>query len=176
MSGVPGPSVQSIVIPDPKDIQNPSLKYAMMQLTTANNLRQDARTKMDNIADVQSQQKIANSYLDVFRQAQSDAANKNGEGEGKKYIKIREFQIDWLKSHNIKYPSKVDKGDLFLSGDEWDLVCKGTQSYIEGIGANMQQQMVLAQDALGQYNSYVQGASSSVNSGLETSKYVNRGQ
>ena len=161
---------------DPTKNPTPMFRFAMLELETAKNIRESATYLMNSIADTQREQKSASSYLDQFRKNQNDAATGQGEGDKNKYVKIQQWQIDWLNSHNIKYPSKVDKGDYFLNADEWDLICKGTQAYIDNIGSSTQQKMVQAQDALGQYNAQVQGATSSITNDIELSRTVNTTQ
>ncbi len=172
-----GPITRAPVdIPDPSTIKNPSLRFAMTQLGHAEGLRQEARTKMDEIAQTQEKQKEAGGYLDVFRKNQSDTGEGHAEDKDGKWRLISQAQIDWCKANDIQLPSKVDRDDLWLNANEWDLVAKGTQAYIDKVGADTQQKMVMAQDALGQFNAYTQGANSSINAGNETMKYAARGQ
>ena len=161
---------------DPTKNPTPMFRYAMLELVTAKNIRESATSLMNSIADTQREQKGASSYLDLFRQRQSDVREGHGSGSQGKWEKILPEDIAWLKHHNIKYPSKVDKGDTWLNADEWDLVCKGVQAYIDNIGSSTQQKMVQAQDALGQYNSQVQGATSSITNDIELSRSVNTTQ
>ena len=161
---------------DPTKNPTPMFRYAMLELVTARNIRESATSLMNSIADTQREQKAASSYLDQFRKHQSDVSQGHGSGSQGKWERIQQWQIDWLKSHNIKYPSKVDTGDTWLNADEWDLICKGTQAYIDNIGSSTQQKMVQAQDALGQYNAQVQGATSSITNDIELSRSVNTTQ
>ncbi|WP_286035890.1 hypothetical protein, partial [Succinatimonas hippei] len=50
------------------------------------------------------------------------------------------------------------------------------ESSQEELGTDIQQQMVFVQDYIGQYNSYMQGASSAISTANETLKSLARGQ
>ncbi len=62
-----------------------------------------------------------------------------------------------------------------LTTERLDTIIASLQAVQDETGSDIQQQMVLIQDAMGQYNSYTQGASSAISAAAETTKAVARG-
>lgn len=73
-----------------------------------------------------------------------------------------------LSQANINISSSFDSNTV----SEW---ISNLEAIQEEVGSNIQQEMVLIQDAMGQYNSYTQGASSAISQASETLKTVARG-
>lgn len=74
------------------------------------------------------------------------------------------------QQYNIDLPTSGK-----LTNERLDEVIASLQAVQEEVGSNIQQEMVLIQDSMGQYNSYTQGASSAISQAYETLKAVTRG-
>ena len=59
---------------------------------------------------------------------------------------------------------------------DWDFNIKSLTNYQETVGNKTQTLMVYLQDFIGQYNSYLQGASSSINDAKNVLSAIARGQ
>lgn len=70
----------------------------------------------------------------------------------------------------------IDLSDGISSADEIDSMIASLESLQEEVGSNIQQEMVFVQDYMGQYNSYTQGASSSISKASDTLTSVASGR
>ncbi len=61
------------------------------------------------------------------------------------------------------------------SAEDWDVMIASLQAKQEEVGTNTQQLMVYVQDFMGQYNSYLQGANSSIQESNQTLGSIARG-
>lgn len=80
----------------------------------------------------------------------------------------------YMDTNKISYP-KSNQG-LLYSSDQWKSVIRGLEDYIEKTGAQVQSLMVKMQELMGEYNSYSQGASSSLQGGYKPLQGITRGQ
>lgn len=161
--------------------------YAELQLGLYKENYDNALNQMKAIEKEHEEQKDISEHLDKFRKEEQDAE------DGKKDVQMSDEDIDWCRRHHIPLPKKADpkskysdwdraiaesegmhlppedmKGDYNFSGDEWKLVCNGCQSLLDRTGTEIQQQMVMVQDAIGQSNAYLNGANESVQKGNQT--------
>ena len=73
----------------------------------------------------------------------------------------------YMDTNKISYP-KSNQG-LLYSSDQWKSVIRGWRIYRK-TGAQVQSLMVKMQELMGEYNSYSQGASSSLQGGYKLSR------
>ena len=65
--------------------------------------------------------------------------------------------------------------DSFHNEEEWNVAIQSLQNHQGQLGIDIQTQMVYMQDFMGQYNSYLQGANSAIQSGMQTLTGIARG-
>gem|GEM_PF-3262242 len=64
--------------------------------------------------------------------------------------------------------AKLETDPISYTADQWDVAITSLKARQDSLGTNTQQMMVYIQDFMGQYNSYLQGANSSVQQSNQT--------
>ena len=137
-----------------------------MQL--ANSTKDTMTPYMNEINRIQKDQNRAGSFLSQARQIQKSAESS------RKSIAMPDTMKFYMDTNKISYP-KSNQG-LLYSSDQWKSVIRGLEDYIEKTGAQVQSLMVKMQELMGEYNSYSQGASSSLQGGYKPLQGITRGQ
>ena len=130
------------------------LRFAQLQMALAETAKQGALDYMDEIEKIQAEQQEVADMLNQARQAQADAKST-----GKNTTMPPEMAA-YMDANGLAYDKTGN--DLSMSADEWEVAITSLKAHQDQLGTNTQQLMVYVQDFMGQYNSYLQGANSSV--------------
>ena len=147
---------------------NINLELARLQIQLANSTKDTMTPYMNEINRIQKDQNRAGSFLSQARQIQKSAESS------RKSIAMPDTMKFYMDTNKISYP-KSNQG-LLYSSDQWKSVIRGLEDYIEKTGAQVQSLMVKMQELMGEYNSYSQGASSSLQGGYKPLQGITRGQ
>ena len=147
---------------------NINLELARLQMQLANSTKDTMTPYMNEINRIQKDQNRAGSFLSQARQLQKSAESS------RKSIAMPDTMKFYMDTNKISYP-KSNQG-LLYSSDQWKSVIRGLEDYIEKTGAQVQSLMVKMQELMGEYNSYSQGASSSLQGGYKPLQGITRGQ
>lgn len=157
--------------------------FAKLQMELSASAKNAALDYIDQIESAQAEQKEVADLLQQARQAQADGKSGSGVGmqsinnttvAGEDCYPMSQELVDFMDKHDLAYPNA--DGDYILGKDEWDVAIQSLQAYQEQVGTDIQTLMVYVQDFMGQYNSYLQGANSAIQSGMQTLTSIARGQ
>ncbi|MBR6683983.1 MAG: hypothetical protein IKL38_06545 [Firmicutes bacterium] len=144
------------------------LMYAAMQLEMSETVKEQSLTKMDQIAILQEEQKLIVSYLNIARQCQSEAKSSDAPTE------MPGDMAAYMTENELVYDTTG--GDLLMTYDEWDTAITSLDTHLTKIGASVQREMILLQDYIGQYNSYMQGTNTQTSNTNQTLTSLAKGQ
>ncbi len=142
--------------------------FAKLQQELADTAKQDALNKMQEIERIQAEKKLAAGFLNAARECRSAAASTERETE------MPSDMVEYMKANGIAYSDAG--GDLLLTSREWETAIVSLEGYLDGLGSNIQQEMIYLQDYMGQYNSYLQGANTAISNAEQTLSEIARGQ
>ncbi len=142
------------------------VQFAKLQLALAEFSKCSAQDQMDAIEASQTEQSKVSAMLQQARQLQSDAGDKGS-------TTMPADMVTYMKNNNLAYSTK--KGDNVHNKDEWEIAIQSLQAHLEQLGTATQQQMVLINDYMGQYNSYLQGANTSISNSNQTLQKISLG-
>ena len=142
--------------------------FAKLQMAQAQLCKTQAEDYMNQIEDIQTEQKAVADMISRARSLQSEAKN------GDKCTEMPADMVQFFKDRGLSYDTKGN--DNSHDSDQWDYNIKSLTNYQEQVGSKTQTLMVYLQDFIGQYNSYTQGASSAVSQANNTLTNVARGQ
>ena len=128
--------------------------FAKLQLAQAQICKNSAESYMKQIEDIQKEQAEVADMISQARQLQSEAKTK------KTNTTMPDDMVEYFKKHDLSYDT--DGNDNKHSYDQWTYNIESRTNYQESISNKTQTLMVYLQDFISQYNSYLQGASSSV--------------
>jgi hypothetical protein len=97
--------------------------------------------------------------MKTYMGAHGLAWNKSG-GDDLHHRSEWQVSIDSLQGHLDSLTS--------YSADQWEVAIKSLQARMDALGTSTQQKMLLAQDHMSQYNSYLTGANSVIQQGNQT--------
>ena len=126
--------------------------FAQMQLAKAQSCKTQAEDYMKQIEALQADQKTAAEMIQKAR-ALKEAAKTSGATAA--------MPSDMASYFKAKGLAVSDSAAAFTS-DEWTTHIQTLSSYETSIGNKTQTLMVYLQDAISQYNSYLQGASATI--------------
>ncbi len=160
-----------------------SFMYAQLQLAQASICKDQSLEMMDKIQDNQAKQQEVAGMIEEARMLQSHseqlADNEtwpitlDGITYEKSDVNLPYGSIamsDELLNQFEKYdivatsPGDTDRHD----SEEWDVLIVSLTNYQETLSTSTQTDMVLLQDFMGQYNSYIQGANKAATDGVQT--------
>ncbi|MCF0253492.1 MAG: hypothetical protein HUK26_04070 [Duodenibacillus sp.] len=142
--------------------------YAKLQLAQSMLCKNKAESKLKEIEEKQAeQQKVAKMISDA-RKLQNQAETS------KKCTTMPAEMVQYFKDHDLAYDK--DGNDNNHSKDQWAYNIQSLTNYQESLSNGTQTDMVLLQDFISQYNSYLQGASSQVSQAGQTLTALARGQ
>ena len=144
------------------------MMFAKLQLAQSAICKDQAELYMQQIEDIQAEQK---ECADMIKQAR-DLQNKAKTGD--KCTEMPKEMRDYFTKHGLTW-DKTGSDNLHNS-DEWDINLKSLTNYQETIGNKTQTLMVYLQDFIGQYNSYLQGANTQIANANQTLTNLARGQ
>ena len=138
------------------------LRFAQLQMALAETAKQGALDYMDEIEKIQAEQQEVADMLNQARQLQADAKS----GGDKAQTTMPKEMAAYMDANGLAYDKTG--GDLNMTADEWEVAITSLKAQQDQLGTNTQQMMVYIQDFMGQYNSYLQGANSSVQQSNQT--------
>lgn len=142
--------------------------FARLQMEQAQSAKNGAMGCIQQIQDLQAQQKEAVEYIAKARALQTEAKN-----EGKATVMPGDM-VDYFKTHNLSLGKSGN--NYTYTREEWDIPIQSLTQYRDMLGMQTQQIMVYVQNYMGQYNSYLQGANSAIQAGNQTLQSLARGQ
>jgi hypothetical protein len=159
--------ISSVGTIDVNNIGSSSLQlmFAKFQLALSESSKQSAMSYINDMQKTQEEQKKVAALLNEARQKQANA--KSG-GEGCSDGVNTQMSADmkaYMAQHGL---ARGSTDDDWHSKDEWDVTIKSLQARSEALGTDTQQKMVFVNDFMGQYNSYLQGASSAIQQSNQT--------
>ena len=148
--------------------KSPQFLLAQLQITLSEQAKQGA---LDYIDKIQAQQDEQAEVAEFIRQArelqeQADAGDKTTTMPAEMKAFMQEHGLTWDQAGN----------DDEHYADEWDVAIQSLQNYQETLGTSIQTDMVFVNDYMGQYESYLQGASSTISSATQMLTNIARGQ
>lgn len=126
------------------------LMFAKLQLAQAQLCKDSANSCMQQLQGLQEEQTLTADTLEKMRQLQAEGATE-----------IPEDMLSFMRDRGLAYCEPKDF-------DCWAYNIESLTVYQDNLTAQTQSLMVNLQGFIGQYNSYLQGASSSVNSASDT--------
>ena len=126
------------------------LMFAKLQLAQAQLCKDSANSCMQQLQGLQEEQTLTADTLEKMRQLQAEGATE-----------MPEDMLSFMRDRGLPYCEPKDF-------DCWAYNIESLTVYQDGLASQTQSLMVNLQDFIGQYNSYLQGASSSVNSAADT--------
>lgn len=126
------------------------LMFAKLQLAQAQLCKDSANSCMQQLQRLQEEQTLTADTLEKMRQLQAEGATE-----------MPEDMLSFMRDRGLPYCEPKDF-------DCWAYNIESLTVYQDGLASQTQSLMVNLQDFIGQYNSYLQGASSSVNSASDT--------
>ena len=126
------------------------LMFAKLQLAQAQLCKDSANSCMQQLQRLQEEQTLTADTLEKMRQLQAEGATE-----------MPEDMLSFMRNRDLAYCEPKDF-------DCWAYNIESLTVYQDGLASQTQSLMVNLQDFIGQYNSYLQGASSSVNSASDT--------
>lgn len=126
------------------------LMFAKLQLAQAQLCKDSANSCMQQLQRLQEEQALTADTLEKMRQLQAEGATE-----------MPEDMLSFMRDRGLAYCEPKDF-------DCWAYNIESLTVYQDGLASQTQSLMVNLQDFIGQYNSYLQGASSSVNSASDT--------
>ena len=126
------------------------LMFAKLQLAQAQLCKDSANSCMQQLQGLQEEQTLSADTLEKMRQLQAEGATE-----------MPEDMLSFMRDRGLAYCEPKDF-------DCWAYNIESLTVYQDGLASQTQSLMVNLQDFMGQYNSYLQGANSSVNSAADT--------
>ena len=140
--------------------QSVQFKFAKLQMAQAQLCKDQANDYMNQIENIQQEQKKTAEMIAAARKLQNEAKT------GDKCTTMPEEMKSFFKERGLSWDT-AGNDDLHTK-DEWDYNIQSLTNYQESISNKTQTLMVYLQDFIGQYNSYTQGASNQVSQGIQT--------
>ena len=142
------------------------LRFAQMQMALAETAKTGAMDYMNAIENIQKEQQEVAKYLQEARQLQADAKAGAPNALKGKYTAMPKDMKAYMDANGLAYDKTGN--DDWHSADDWEVAITSLKARQDSLGTNTQQMMVYIQDFMGQYNSYLQGANSSVQQSNQT--------
>lgn len=166
-------------------------KFAMLQAELAKENKVGAEELIEQIESSQEFTKdcseVANAMRDLslkdeslltnlptsLEAVQAELENTDPNANAERYAVLQDLEVIY-SNPNVLEEANVTMSST-LTSDSLKNMISSVEASQESASSAIQQQMLLAQDYIGQYNSYTQGASSAISSAAETLKTVARG-
>ena len=153
------------------------MMFAKLQLAQSAICKDQAELYMQQIEDIQAEQKECADMIKKARELQNKAKSGTGDCKWDKNASVMpDDMVKYFESHGLTYDTTGGEGDYVHNSDEWDINLKSLTNYQETIGNKTQTLMVYLQDFIGQYNSYLQGANTQIANANQTLTNLARGQ
>jgi hypothetical protein len=129
-----------------------------MELAKSN--KEKAMTYMESIETVQKKTKACADFISEARSCKVTA-----DGSAKSCV-LPASMVQFFKANKLSRAH--ENTDNKYNGDQWKYNIESLTNYMNSLGTDTQQKMVYVQDFMGQYNSYLTGASSAIQKSSET--------
>jgi hypothetical protein len=139
-------------------------QFAKLQLALAEASKNSAMGYINGIQNSQEDQKKVSFYIQDIRKVQKTCIDGNCAISWGGQVK------DYMTQHKLTYPDKTHMS----AKEDWEVVITSLQAHLDQLGSDTQQKMVFVQDFMGQYNSYLQGANSSIQQSNQTTAELAR--
>lgn len=146
---------------------NAQLIFAQLQLAQAEICKNNAESYMAQIESFQLEQEECAEMIGRARELQSEARTKGAAA-------MPDDMLAYFSAHGLSLPEKANPGAY--STDNWEVALKSLTDYQESLGNKTQTQMTYLQDFIGQYNSYLQSASTQVKTAGQSLSGISLGQ
>ena len=152
------------------EVNNESLQllYAKLQLQQSEMAKQQAMNGLEQVSKIQEEQKLVAGFLNTARQCQAEAVSTDKETE------MRKDMAEYMDANALAYDTTGN--DLLMTGEEWGTAVTSLEKHLEQFGTQVQQQMVIIQDYMGQYNSSLQNTNTQIPNANQTLTNLARGQ
>ena len=152
------------------EVNNESLQllYAKLQLQQSEMAKQQAMNGLEQVSKIQEEQKLVAGFLNTARQCQAEAVSTDKETEMPKDM------AEYMDANALAYDTTGN--DLLMTGEEWGTAVTSLEKHLEQFGTQVQQQMVIIQDYMGQYNSSLQNTNTQIPNANQTLTNLARGQ
>ena len=124
--------------------------FAKLQLAQAQLCKDSANSYMQQIQGLQEEQALTADTLEKMRQLQAEGATE-----------MPEDILTFMQKRGLSYEEPTDF-------EHWGYNIESVTIYQDSLTSQTQSLMVNLQDFISQYNSYLQGASNSINNASET--------
>ncbi len=147
-----------------------SFKYAMLQLQQANSCKEKADALMEQIEEIQKKQTKVAEMIAEARKLQKDATSKNKtEMSSELYEFYKSYGLD---CQGTSTTDSDGNATVKCTSDDWTYNLESLTNYQESISNQTQTLMIYLQDAISQYNNYLQGSSTSITTGTQTTQKI----
>ncbi len=136
------------------------LLYAQLQLEQADLAQDDAMAYLDKIEASQAEQSLCAEMI-----SQATALMEQAD-TGDCCVEMPQEMIDFFEDRGITFDT--DGNDYSHDVDQWEYNIENLSTYRDELGTETQTDMVYVEDFMGQYNSYLTGANSTIDSGNQT--------
>jgi hypothetical protein len=144
------------------------MMFAKLQLAQSEICKAQATDYMNQIEEIQEEQKKCAEMIEQARTLQEQAKTTG------KTTTMPTEMVNYFTEHGLSWDT--DGNDYKHYADQWDYNIKSLTNYQETIGNKTQTLMVYLQDFVSQYNSYLQGASTQISNANQTLTNIARGQ
>ncbi len=148
------------------------LEFAKLQLALAEFSKLAAQEQMKVIEEAQAEQARVSALLQEARQLQSDAKDDKNYMPAEMAQYMSDNDLSFHKKDEIMEDIQSGSNKEKYSDEDWEVAIASLQAHLDQIGTNTQQIMVLINDYMGQYNSYLQGASTSISQATQTTQSI----
>ena len=154
--------------------RSPQLALALLEMQLAKSNKDEAMKGIKEIEATQAKKAEMADMLNKAREYKEKGLHLNDAGIPSG---IDDKFTQYCKDNNITIPHYAKYADSKENlNAKWDTAIAQLQTKMDTVGADVQTKMVQLQDFMGQYNSYMQGANSSISQSNQTLSSLARGQ
>ena len=144
--------------------------FAELQMQIAQDRKADAVGIIDQIKNSQAKSKRYAELIKNLRGAYTGTEDKSGKNKDRMNA-VKKYKDEFVALGGSANYFSGDK----LSPTQLDKMVNDMQTLQDTVGSDIQQKMIYVQDYIGQYNSYMQGANSAINTANQTLTAIARG-
>lgn len=163
-----GASSTGVVCATTNPNQSLQLMYAKLQLEMSEVAKEEALTKMEQIAARQEEQKQVANFLNTAWQLQQESADTAAATE------MPPDMAEYMDANSLTYDTTG--GDLLMEASQWDMAITSLESRLEQLSAQNQEEMVYVQSVIQTYDSYSQQTNTQNDSVNQSLTNLARGQ
>jgi hypothetical protein len=140
--------------------RSPQIRFATLQLDLSQAAKESAMAYLEEVEKVQEEQTLVSTLYQEARQSQADAKSSG------KATAMSADMVNYMSANKLAYDKTGN--DTSHDKDQWETAITSLKAVTDRLGTDTQQKMVFVTDSMGQYNSYLQGASSAVQQSNQT--------